>query len=160
MNKYLFPAFSLFLISTSIGQTCLSSIPFSTPSNRFITNGDEVTDSVTGLIWQKSGSDNNMTHYKTQAYIDDINCRKFAGYDDWRLPTLEELASLLENKKVDGLFTDPLFDRKQRWCWSADKRASRGRGVWHVCFYFGSVNWSSLKNYHYVRAVRSRTIDY
>ncbi len=127
----------------------------------FKDNGNgTITDSVTGLVWEKAGSPNHMLFRDTQGYIQGLNKKKFAGYNDWRLPTLEELASLLENKEVDDLFTDPLFDRKQRWCWSADKRASRGRGVWHVCFYFGSVNWSSLKNYHYVRAVRSRTIDY
>ncbi|MCP4345924.1 MAG: DUF1566 domain-containing protein [Desulfobacterales bacterium] len=128
-------------------------------TNNFKDNGDgTVTDSVTGLMWQKSGSDSYMKYDKAQAYIDGLNRDKFAGYNDWRLPTLEELASLLENKEVDDLFIDPLFDRKQRWCWTADKKASGG--AWLVYFYFGSVNRLYLVNSYYVRAVRSRTIDY
>ncbi|MCP4353773.1 MAG: DUF1566 domain-containing protein [Desulfobacterales bacterium] len=124
--------------------------------NNFTDNYDgTITDSVTGLIWQKSGSE-EFALDKTQIYIDDLNRRKFAGYDDWRLPTLEELASLLENEKVDGLHINPLFDREQRLCWSADKRASGG--AWDVYFDVGYVDWCNLKNLGYVRGVRSRTM--
>ncbi|MCP4347705.1 MAG: DUF1566 domain-containing protein [Desulfobacterales bacterium] len=126
--------------------------------NNFTDNGDTITDSETGLMWQKSGSDNRMKYDKVQAYIDGLNRDKFAGYSDWRLPTLEELASLLENKEVDDLFIDPLFDRKQRWCWTADKKASGE--AWFVYFYLGNVDWYSLVYLYYVRGVRSRTIDY
>ncbi len=113
---------------------------------------------MTGLMWQKSGSDNYMKYDKAQSYIDGLNRDKFAGCNDWRLPTLEELASLLESRKVDGLYIDPLFDRTQRWCWTADTRASEG--AWYVNFNYGDVYWYYLDYYGYVRAVRSRTIDY
>ncbi len=117
-----------------------------------------VTDSVTGLMWQKSGSDNGMPYDKAQAYIDGLNRRKFAGYSDWRFPTLEELASLLENKEINGRHIDPLFDRKQWWCWSADKRASGG-GAWLVYFIAGGVRSHNFESGYCVRAVRSLTID-
>ncbi|MCP4112857.1 MAG: DUF1566 domain-containing protein [Desulfobacteraceae bacterium] len=99
-----------------------------------------------------------MKYGKTQAYIDGLNRDKFAGYNDWRLPTFEELASLLENKKINDRYIDPLFDRKQLWCWTADKKASGG--AWHVYFYVGRVGWLSLEGNVFVRGVRSRTIDY
>ncbi|MCP4107968.1 MAG: DUF1566 domain-containing protein [Desulfobacteraceae bacterium] len=125
--------------------------------NSFMNNEDgTVTDTVTGLMWQKSGSDAYITYDKAQAYIDDLNNRKFADYNDWRLPTLEELASLLENKEVDGLYIDLKFDRKQKWCWTADKRASGG--AWIVYFSYGDVNWRNLVLNDYVRGVRSRTM--
>ncbi|MCP4105078.1 MAG: DUF1566 domain-containing protein [Desulfobacteraceae bacterium] len=131
--------------------------------NNFTDNDDgTITDSVTGLIWQKSGSEEWIGLDKTQIYIDDLNRRKFAGYDDWRLPTLEELASLFENEKVDGLHINPLFDGEQRWCWSADKVASGAKvasgGAWYVYFSLGNVNRLSLDCNYYVRAVRSRTM--
>ncbi|MCP4353265.1 MAG: TIR domain-containing protein [Desulfobacterales bacterium] len=126
--------------------------------NNFTDNGDgTVTDSVTGLMWEKSGSGYSMIYYyKTQAYIDDLNRRQFAGYNDWRLPTLEELASLLESKRVNDYFIDPVFECRIGWYWSTDKYASGGD--WYVYFYNGSVYRYNLDNFNYVRAVRSRAM--
>lgn len=122
--------------------------------NEFSDNGDgTVTDRATGLMWQQSGSENRMTYNNVQAYVDKINLDKLGGYEDWRLPTIEELASLLENEeKNDDLYIDPVFDDKQWWCWSSDRRS--GGGVWYVNFNYGSINWySGLYNVS-VRLVR------
>ncbi len=122
--------------------------------NDFADNKDStITDSMTGLMWQKSGSDDEMIYNRTQTYIDYLNRQKFAGYNNWRLPILKELASLLKNTEVYGHYTDPLFDRKQQWCWSADKRTSEG--AWGIYFNDGYVNWNSGRGY--VRAVRTLT---
>ncbi len=124
--------------------------------NKYTDNGNgTITDSVTGLMWQKSGSGNYMSDDKTQAYIDNLNRQKFAGYNDWRLPTLNELISLLEKKKVDSLYINPLFDRKQEWCWTSDTRTSGGD--WDVNLYSGLVNWYYSDGGSYVRAVRSQS---
>ncbi len=126
--------------------------------NPLINNGDyTVTDEVTGLMWQKSGSDNRMTYDKAPAFIDGLNGRKFAGYNDWRLPTLEELASLLEDKKVNGFYINPVFEcGEYGWYWTVDKRASGG--AWLVGFSVGYVLWLNLDKYVCVRGVRSQTM--
>lgn len=55
-------------------------------------NGDgTVTDEVTGLMWQKT-MDEKMTYDEAVSYA---NTSKLAGYDDWRLPTIKELFSLI-----------------------------------------------------------------
>ncbi|MCP4106255.1 MAG: DUF1566 domain-containing protein [Desulfobacteraceae bacterium] len=125
--------------------------------NDFKNNEDgTVTDNVTGLMWQQSGSDNYIYFENVQAYIDSLNHEQFAGYNNWRLPTLEELASLFENKQVNGRYIDPVFASKQRWCLSADKNVS-GR-AWDVYFNSGDVNWDYVDSGNYVRAVRLQTI--
>ncbi len=120
-------------------------------------DGKTVTDRKTGLMWQQSGSDEGMTYKDAQAYVRKLNSRQFAGHSDWRLPTIEELASLMENREMNGdLHIDPVFDKKQRWCWSADKGASGS--AWLANFYYGIVGRLFVDGSSHVRAVRSRTI--
>jgi len=60
-------------------------------------NGDgTVTDNVTGLMWQQDPGE-KMTYAEAVAGADSFS---LAGYDDWRLPTIKELYSLIQ---FDGL---------------------------------------------------------
>lgn len=61
-------------------------------------NGDgTVTDNVTGLMWQKAVSD-KMTFDEALAGADAFS---LADYDNWRLPTIKELYSLILFSGVD-----------------------------------------------------------
>jgi hypothetical protein len=111
-----------------------------------------VTDRATGLMWQRHGSNRRLTYTDSKRYIRQLNSDRFAGYNSWRLPTVSELASLVENVKIHGLFIDQLFDRRQSWCWSSDTRKTGG--AWDVSFSLGKLLWSSLEFKNYVRAVR------
>jgi tetratricopeptide (TPR) repeat protein len=92
-------------------------------ANNFVDNGDgTVTDKSTGLMWQKSGSPRAKSWNRGRVYVKHLNGDRFAGYSDWRLPTIDELASLLERKKINGVHIDPIFDKKQERCWSSDSR--------------------------------------
>ena len=62
-------------------------------------NGDKIViDHATGLTWQQSGSSEQITYQSTPNYINRLNRERFANFDDWRLPTLEEAMSLVEVK--------------------------------------------------------------
>ena len=130
-------------------------------TNQFEDQGEVVVDHVTGLMWQQSGSKNSMPYQDAPKYIEELNRKRFAGYSDWRLPTIPELMSLLEPEKKNGdLFIDPVFDETQRWCWSADIRQAKNGispgSAWLVLFSNGNMYWANLTNDRYVRAVRSR----
>ena len=43
-----------------------------------------ITDEATGLIWQKVGSWRKMSRRYVDAYIEDLNNRKFSGKSNWR----------------------------------------------------------------------------
>ena len=123
-------------------------------SNKYVNNHDgTVTDRKTGLMWQQGGSDNYMVRDQAEEYINRLNNQKYAGYSDWRLPTVEELMSLMENKKMNGdLYIDTVFSKKQWYCWTADKRSSSSS--WVVGFDGGLVRWDDVGSGSYVRAVR------
>jgi hypothetical protein len=112
-----------------------------------------VVDQATGLTWQKSGSEKYMTFAEAEEYIRELKREKYAGHDDWRLPTLEEAMSLMEPTKKNGdLYIDPIFDKTHRYIWTADK--STAGVAWVVLFYAGLCASRGLSSYHYVRAVR------
>ncbi len=62
-----------------------------TPS--YIDNQDgTVTDNVTGLMWQQDMG-GKMTYAEAQKAAEECT---LGGYDDWRVPTIKELYSLIQ----------------------------------------------------------------
>ncbi len=64
----------------------------------YVDNGDgTVTDLNTGLMWQQDSSE-KMTYDEAVAGADTFD---LAGYDDWRLPTIKKLYSLIDFSGLD-----------------------------------------------------------
>jgi len=125
-------------------------------ANDWVDNGDgSLSDRATGLMWQQGGSDKRMNYDEIPAYIERVNKEGLGGHHDWRLPTLEEGASLLEHEERNkDLYIDPLFDPKQRWIWTSD---SQGSGMaWYVLFNFGGVDGNPHVDDSFVRLCRGR----
>jgi len=113
-----------------------------------------VFDYATKLMWQRTGSRNQITFAEAEKYISALNDRRFAGYRDWRLPTIEEAMSLMENEKKDGLYINSdLFDRTQRVIWTADK--THASVAWVVDFYHAFCFYTHIqRSVSFARAVR------
>ncbi|NIQ03408.1 MAG: DUF1566 domain-containing protein, partial [Nitrospinaceae bacterium] len=62
-----------------------------------------VLDTETGLLWQKQDSyhelKKGMNWYEALEYVAAKNSAKFAGFNDWRLPTLEEFHQIWDRKR-------------------------------------------------------------
>jgi len=81
-----------------------------------------VIDNFTGLMWHQPGTTGfGITWQKAEEWVKKLNDKGYAGFRNWRLPTLEEAASLLKPGK-DGsvLYIDPIFDSTQKYLWTGD----------------------------------------
>ncbi len=116
-------------------------------------NGLIVFDRATGLMWQHSGSQDWMIYADVEKYICALNDQRFAGYADWRLPTLEEVMSLMMPKRHGDLHIDLVFDQTQKLIWTADKESVGS--AWVVNFSSGYCLIHPVDSSDYfVRAVR------
>jgi serine/threonine-protein kinase len=129
--------------------------PLNPMTHDFLINGDEtVTDKVTGLTWQQSGSDFPMTWEQAHVYIQNLNDQRFAGLTPWRLPTIDELLSLItEVPHKDDFCLRSVFDPHQRWLWSSDRRSFVA--AWYVSADMGFVSWQDSSCYYFARGVCS-----
>jgi hypothetical protein len=113
-----------------------------------------VTDEGTGLVWQKGDSFHDlkkgMNWYDALEYVTLKNSQKFAGHDDWRLPTLKELNNLwqssgkVKSKDDETLGLAPEFQKGgSYYIWTGEER-----GLDHA-WYFGlgqKENYFNLKD--------------
>ncbi|MEW5823614.1 MAG: DUF1566 domain-containing protein [Pseudomonadota bacterium] len=112
---------ALFLVSAGAHAfTCINNIPPSNPDSIYMDHGDgTVTDTRTGLMWKKcneglSGADcstGSAQVFTWNAALVYAEAHNFAGYDDWRMPSVKELRSLVELCRNEPAYnTDVFFD--------------------------------------------------
>jgi hypothetical protein len=111
-----------------------------------------IFDTRTKLLWQQSSSTKRYTWKAAHTYCEKL---KLAGYNDWRLPTIEELKTLIEKEHKPTIC--PVFKCKSDWYWSSSSFAGNAGYAWFVLFVIGLVSSSYVnKGYQvFVRAVRS-----
>ena len=116
--------------------------------------GAIVQEDSTGLQWQYGGSDFPLDWPSANVYIDSLNARGYMGRHDWRLPTVDELLTLLRRPPSGTdycLVADfaPLHKR----LWSSDRRTFTS--AWYVSLELGFVAWQDRTFPNHVKAVRS-----
>lgn len=145
-------------------QTCKTdSIPATTPDSRFeiISNGSEVKDKATGLIWQRCSIGQTW---------DGITCTGTATKHTWqqaltvaknlgngyRLPNVKELKSIVERQCYKPAINGKIFpNTPNNDYWSSSLYIYNGSLAWGV-YFGGGDDIPNHKGYsYYVRAVRS-----
>jgi PKD repeat protein len=82
--------------------------------NLFVDNGNQtVTDQATGLMWAKNDSGTGMGWSNALAWAQAKNSTRYLGYNDWRLPDIKELQSILDYTRspdtTASAAIDPVF---------------------------------------------------
>ena len=97
-------------------------------------------DEATGLSWQQSGSRYPCTWQDARAYVDKLNRKNWGGRNDWRLPTMAELLSLVQPPAQGRqLCLSSIFNPRQTRLWSADRRSFTS--AWYVELELGFAGW-------------------
>ena len=122
---------------------------------RFKNNGNgTITDITTGLMWLKNANhfDKDMEWEESIDACENLN---FAGHNDWRLPTVDELLSLIDRSNHDpALPDDHPFKNGQSDYWSASSYVPLPGLAWRVGMSYGDVSYSRKSYNGYVWPVR------
>ena len=133
-----------------VGGEEMKSATFSNFKTETISGKDVVTDSKTGLMWQKEYFFTGLTWQEALFYCENLT---YAGYSDWRLPNKNELASLLAPGKSETPYSN-FPDMPGDSFWSSSTYVGSTNLAWGVDFYGGMVN-DNVKTYtNFVRCVR------
>lgn len=113
-----------------------------------------VRDDIYKLMWQDGDLPPFRMYYdKAVQYCENLN---FAGFDDWRLPTVNELLSITDDTRFKTAI-NLAFKNAELYsnsCWSSTKEADNPSYVWYVEFDYGMEFQSDVSNRHFVRCVR------
>jgi Protein of unknown function (DUF1566) len=117
-------------------------------------DGAAVRDNETGLVWEQS------PETKTQNWSDSrFHCasRTIGGRKGWRLPSVHELASLVDPSVIPGPTIPaghPFTNVQPTHYWSATSFTGKPSFAWNVGFIMGMVHYVKTTDRHNVWCVR------
>ena len=126
-------------------------------ARRFVDHGDgTVSDQTTRLMWQKEDDGKRKNWFEAEKFAETLS---LAGHSDWRVPTLEELASLWETAGSNNATRTTCFPGTAPFgYWSSTSRTNYK--AWYIGFKDGLVNYLGQGNHEfYTRCVRSLQME-
>lgn len=138
----------------------------------FVDNGDgTISDTRANLMWKKDDSFKEFGYginwFEAQDYSEILNEKKFAGYDDWRLPSGEEAKSAFSftqsNTDKDGAEThiSDLFEPGGGHnTWTYEEKPDYEQYAQKFSFITGNDMWEHKDNeYSHCRVTREVVQD-
>ena len=114
-----------------------------------------LNDPATNLMWEdtKHAEDGQVTYLEANSYCKAL---KLGGHDDWRVPTLKELLSIVDYKRHEPA-TLKEFKRvdQDKLYWSTTEYAGKSTEFWGVVFENGETDSASAIYSRRVRCVRA-----
>ncbi len=121
----------------------------------FTREGVLVHDTKLKLIWQ----DDNATKTTRLNYLDAKEyCKNLSleGKDDWRLPTIQELQSIVDFRRYKPAINEVFKNTTPRLYWSKTLYSGDKNRAWYLFFYDGRSHYYLHSNDSYVRCVRDK----
>lgn len=117
-----------------------------------------VTDSKTALIWQDNSEVTTkiLTFDASQTYCNDL---EFAGYDDWRVPSIRELLTTIDTSKYNPAMDSTFQNIGGPGYWSSTLNASTEGMAWQAYINYGRAFVNSKGSDNYIRCVRGESLD-
>jgi hypothetical protein len=113
---------------------------------------ETVRDTGTGLVWQRGISAGTLDF---QAATDMCAALELRGPGTWRLPSLQELATLVDDTRAHPAIDPKAFpDTPAEPFWSGSLFAGSQTRAWYVHFEEGSALYEGTSTLHRVRCVR------
>ena len=113
-----------------------------------------VTDSIYKLMWQDGKDIFEGAYDEAVKYCENLN---FAGYSDWRLPSIDELISITDKTKFSPAINSAFKNiaSGEFLCYqSSTKYINDSSNAWVVDFVGGNDGWDSVFARSFVRCVR------
>jgi len=113
------------------GKSFYEKIEFSRDSRSEI-----VTDKTNSLMWQDTSYTKKLYWNDAKNYCSNL---KLGGYSDWRLPEIEELYSITDQRKTSSPFVNSNFQniKTSYWYWSKLPVIKYSSKSWLVNFNYG-----------------------
>ncbi len=119
---------------------------------------DIVTDTMTGLQWQDDDAAITINGNWTTAIDYCENTLAMGGYN-WRLPSKNEMLSIVDYSQHDPAISPVFANRSSDLYWSSTTLANFTSYAWDVDFESGNVGVNNKVYVHYVRCVRGGQSD-
>jgi hypothetical protein len=103
------------------------------PKNRFIVTPHAVTDQKTGLSWSINANigSHPVKWFEALQIVSDMNRNQEYKYQDWRLPNIRELESIIDMEKHSpAIASSDLFTNIQSFYWSSTTSVYDPRYAW------------------------------
>jgi hypothetical protein len=121
--------------------------PAVAPPNQYtVISADEVQDSYTGLIWQRTGNASGLISWAEA----DAYCKALAlGGATWRLPSVRELATLVDEAQVAPAINRTMFPstqygaRSNNWYWASHPQRNSTTAWWGLNYDDGFTGFNA-----------------
>lgn len=159
------------MTSVMAEQICKDTLYQTTPASRFHLQGDgTVIDSGTRLIWKLctegqewvdgdcQGDAAILSWQQALQWAVTVNSGEEGqnmGYQDWRVPNIKELASIVEHACAEPALNLQVFPPiPGEWFWSASPRSDNAISAWCQSFAAGYDGHCRKTSSTYLRLVR------